>query len=354
VDINVIDHPESEDCPCTVGCVWPGDADKDGRVDMNDLLTLGNRLGETGAQRNYNDPTFWFGQHADQWFVGSGDAPSVHHMDGNGDGTITTEDVDQISENYLRTHDIIARDVNQKLPYQFSIIPVEFSLDSGDLIVLDIAFGNANYPVLDMKGAKFTINIPPHVMDSSSVTLDFHDDSWLAEGAPHISLAKVPWNGRIDGGFARANGDGASGWGVIGTTTFIIVDDVEGFKTNNGFIEIPITIQGGSAIDGEGNLYDIDGDEVVLTYKPYPSNRPQYNLLVYPNPAQDFVEIHLNGKTSIETVTIIDTHGRIVKDFNDIDQKHHQVDVSSIPQGLYYLSVRHEHGVITQLLSIIK
>ncbi len=354
VDMNVIDHPESEDCPCAVGCVWPGDADKDGRVDMSDLLTLGNRLGETGTSRNYNDPSFWFGQHADQWFVGSGDAASVHHMDGNGDGTITAADVDQISTNYFKTHDIIARDVNQKLPYQFSIVPVQFSLDSGDLIILDIVFGNTNNPVLDMKGAKFSVNLPPAAVDSSSVEVEFLKDSWLAEGSPYVSLSKVPWDGRIDAGFARANDNGASGYGPIATVVFIIEDDIEGFKTNDGTIELPVTLHAGSAMDSDGTLFDIEGDEFILTYKPYSSNLPEYKLLVYPNPAQDFVEIHLNGKTTINSVTIIDTHGRVVKDFNDIDQKHHQVDVSSIPEGLYYLSVRHEHGVITHLISVIK
>ncbi|MBL0005915.1 MAG: hypothetical protein IPP25_01690 [Saprospiraceae bacterium] len=240
VDMNVIEAPEAETCACIRDCVWPGDADLDGQVDMSDLLTIGYRLGETGPVRSYNNPETWFGQHADNWNF-SGNNLGTQYLDANGDGAITANDVDLIDEHYYRAHDVVVKDVQQKLPYQFSLIPVQFSLDSGDVVILDVAFGNANVPVLDMKGAKFSVNIPPAMMDSASVTVTFHQNSWLAEGSPSISLGKVPWTGRIDAGYAKAGGNGASGFGVIGTITFIITDDFEGFKEDDGIIQIPIS-----------------------------------------------------------------------------------------------------------------
>ena len=354
VDMNVIAPPETEDCPCTVNCVWPGDADLDGRVDMADLLTLGNKLGDSGPVRPYADPANWFGQYADPWAPSNSNGNSIENLDANGDGTITDADVDVISVHYFRTHDVVVRDVQQKLPYQFSIIPVQFTLDSGDLVILDISFGNATYPVLDMKGAKFSVNLPAAFIDSSTVTVDFHQDSWLAEGAPFISLGKVPWDGRIDAGFARANGNGASGYGVIATTTFIIEDNVEGFKTDDDYIQIPITISGGTAMDCDGTMYEIDGDEYILSFDLHNINQKKYDLLVYPNPAQDVVDVHINGKTSIKSINIIDPQGRMIKSYGDIQQKHFQVDVSTLPMGLYYIQVNHNEGVISQLLSLIR
>ncbi|MEP6648022.1 MAG: Ig-like domain-containing protein [Saprospiraceae bacterium] len=353
-DLNVIAPPETETCPCTVGCVWPGDADQDGRVDMADLLTLGNKLGNSGPVRSYNDPSTWFGQHASPWAPSNESGNAIEYLDANGDGTITSADVDVISDHYYRTHDVVVRDVQQKLPYQFSIVPIQFSLDSGDLIVLDIVFGNAAHPVIDMKGAKFSINLPQNMADSATITMDFHQDSWLAEGAPFISLGKVPWDGRIDAGFSRANGNGASGYGVIATTTFIVVDNIDGFKTDNGLIQIPITLDGGTAMDNDGTMYDIDGDQVTLTYDLHRANPNKYTLLVYPNPAQDLVDIHLNGKTAIKSIDIIDPQGRVIRSYNDINQKHFQADVSTFPMGLYYIRVNHNEGVITQLLSIAR
>lgn len=148
VNVNVIEAPEDEECACVVDCVWPGDNDQNGRVDMNDLLTMGYRLGATGLPRTYNDPGVWFGQHSPNW----SDSENIQYTDANGDGAVTAADVDVISDHYNMNHDIVTRDVQQRLPYQFSIIPVQFSLDSGDVVILDIAFGNAGVPVLDMKG----------------------------------------------------------------------------------------------------------------------------------------------------------------------------------------------------------
>ena len=353
VDMNVVDPPAAESCACVLDCVWPGDADLDGRVDMSDLLKMGYRLGETGPSREYTDPATWFGQHADNWdFSGSG--TGYQYLDANGDGAVTAADVDIIDAHYNRTHDVVVKDVQQKLPYQFSIIPVQFSLDSGDLVILDIAFGNANVPVLDMKGAKFSVNVPPAMMDSASVTVDFHQDSWLAEGSPYISLGKVPWSGRIDAGYAKANGNASSGFGVIGTITFIITDDFDGFKSDDDIIEIPVSLHSAVSMGSDGTMYDVEGDDVTLTYKLHDTNRDAYKLLVYPNPAQDLVDVHLNGKTEIESINVIDLQGRVVDSYSEINQKHAQVNVSSLPVGLYYLQVKHAHGMMTELLSVIR
>jgi hypothetical protein len=164
----------------------------------------------------------------------------------------------------------------------------------------------------------------------------------------------VPWDGRIDAGFARANGNGATGFGVVATVVFIIEDDAEGFKTNDDFVKIPISLVGGTAMDVDGTLYDVDGDEVMLTYDLHHINQAKYNLLVYPNPAQDLVDVHLNGKTAIRSLSIIDPQGRVIRTYDNIDEKHFQIDVNTLPVGLYYIKVEHTEGVISQLLSVYR
>jgi hypothetical protein len=232
---------------------------------------------------------------------------------------------------------------SKNLPYQFSIIPVQFSLDSGDVVILNISLGTANVPVIDLKGTKFSINVPPYMLDSASVEVDFNQNSWLSEGSPNIELAKVPWDGRIDAGFSKANGNGASGFGVIGTVVFIIEDDLEGFKSDNGLIHVPIRLESGVVMDNNGTMYDVEGAETTLTYNPKAKVDP-YTLILYPNPAIDQVNIHVNGKTSIQSLDIIDTQGRIIRSMNNIDSKQALIDISVLPVGLYYVQVQHEHG----------
>ncbi len=183
---------------------------------------------------------------------------------------------------------------------------------------------------------------------------NFHQDSWLAEGSPNISLGKVPWDGRIDAGFVKANGNGASGFGVIGTVVFIVEDDIEGFKSDNGLIHIPIKLESGVVMDNNGVMYDVEGAETYLTYDPGAPKADPYTLILYPNPATDQVNVHVNGKTTIKSLDIIDTQGRLIRSMKNIDSKHALVDVSSLPVGLYYIQVEHEHGKMTQLLSVIR
>jgi hypothetical protein len=353
VDINVIAAPEPESCPCVVDCLWPGDADLDGRVDMSDLLAIGNKIGETGTERNYADPTAWFGQHADGWSF-NGDGSRLEFLDANGDGAVTDTDIDLIDQYYYKSHDIVVRDVQQKLPYQFSLIPVQFSLDSGDVVILDVSLGNNNVPVLDLKGTKFSVNIPAPWMDSSSVQVIFHQNSWLSEGASYVSMGKVPWDGRIDAGYSKVGGNGQSGFGVIATIVFIIEDDAEGFKTGDGPIYIPVSLEGGTVMGSDGHLYDVEGEEIVLTYNPNQHQRPAYDLIVYPNPAVDQTLVHVNGKTSITDIRVVDPQGRVIQQIHGLDTKQYPLDVASLPAGLYFLQVNHTHGVLTETISVVR
>jgi hypothetical protein len=107
-------------------------------------------------------------------------------------------------------------------------------------------------------------------------------------------------------------------------------------------------------MDGSGAFYDIEGDETYLVLDPHKVKQNPYQLIVYPNPAQDLVNIHLNGKTSIHSISVIDPQGRIIQNVNGLDTKHHEINTSAFPAGLYYVQVHHEHGMMTQLLSVIK
>ena len=86
--------------------------------------------------------------------------------------------------------------------------------------------------------------------------------------------------------------------------------------------------------------------------KPLYGNEDHHDKLMSNFFAQ--TEALMNGKTEIESVTVIDPQGRIVDTSTDINQKHHQINVSSLPVGLYYLQVKHAHGMMTELLSVIR
>ncbi|NNE29615.1 MAG: Ig-like domain-containing protein, partial [Saprospiraceae bacterium] len=51
---------------CVTNCVWPGDANDNGVVDIVDLLAIGYCTGEVGTSR-VEASTNWFGQYSDDW-----------------------------------------------------------------------------------------------------------------------------------------------------------------------------------------------------------------------------------------------------------------------------------------------
>jgi len=139
---------------------------------------------------------------------------------------------------------------------------------------------------------------------------------------------------------------------VIATIVFIIEDDIEGFKSDDDLIQIPVRLDFAGMTDNEGVLHDLDGTEVMLTLRR--DNTPTYDLIAYPNPASDFVNLHLNGKTSFTSVSVFDMQGRAVQYVDGLSTKQHQLAVSHLPSGLYVVQAMHTHGVVTEVISIIR
>ncbi len=75
--------------------VYPGDANNDGIVDENDLVSLVRYWGDAGPQRTFSQPLVWAAQPARSW----GD-PKAGFADINGDGQVNGDDVCGIVANW--------------------------------------------------------------------------------------------------------------------------------------------------------------------------------------------------------------------------------------------------------------
>src|SRR5690625_6386108 len=77
--------PGSTSC---IDCVWPGDTDRSGVVDLGDLENIGRFIGEKGERRAEGDR--WMGQNGNPWM--SFEDSNLHHYDADGDGLISEQD----------------------------------------------------------------------------------------------------------------------------------------------------------------------------------------------------------------------------------------------------------------------
>ncbi|HSD13746.1 MAG TPA: T9SS type A sorting domain-containing protein [Flavobacterium sp.] len=69
---------------------------------------------------------------------------------------------------------------------------------------------------------------------------------------------------------------------------------------------------------------------------------------VYPNPANNVVNVSNNGNIQINKVSIVDINGRIVKamDFESVTET--QIGISELNQGVYFMNIDTNEGIVTK------
>jgi hypothetical protein len=76
------------------------------------------------------------------------------------------------------------------------------------------------------------------------------------------------------------------------------------------------------------------------------------DLLVYPNPAHDWINVHLNGSAMMRTVNLFDAAGRCVYQSGDVAVEKTAIPTNSLPSGLYMLRVQTDTGVLSRKVYI--
>lgn len=366
VTVEIVDDP-SEDCLCVDGCVWPGDADANGVVDLSDMLPIGYYMGETGSTREENTLE-WESKSSPEWLRQQVSGVNLKHVDGNGDGMITHADTASVINNFGKYHSLIPSSVQVLKKSPIILIPRTTEVDSGDLMVIDIALGNSLNPVLDIHGLTFQLNIPPSLIDSSSFEGYYHDDSWIADGFGVMQRFIQPQEGIINSVLTKTNGLPKSGDGIIGTTIFIVEDEINGFRVKDGINKLPfdIDINNIIAYDSYGQQYTLplssariflnisDKSSEIDPTIDIPHEELKENLIVYPNPVKDQLNIHLNGSTNIHKVTIYDLLGRIIYNNSSLNTDRISIDVNNYQSGIYMLEITNGEEVSIKKIKIAK
>ncbi len=351
--ITVEDDPTAS-CSCTERCVWPGDANNDGMVDMSDLLEIGLRIGELGLTRSADEPTSWEAQYARNWDLSNGDPLDAKYADTNGDGIISALDTVSIVDNYHQIHALVANRDHLMETIPIELTDVEGPLDSGDLVVMDVLLGSHDVPALDVHGMSFSLEYDSELVDSSSVKVDFMDYAWLIGESPKFDLDISDETGIIDAGVTRLDRAVASGYGIVAQFSFIIIDDVEGIRPGDK-TRVPLTIKmknislkssdGLSRVlpDIERTIYiSRDGVQAPVTDK---------QLYVFPNPATTQITVHLNGKNTMQAYQFFDFSGKQHAQ-GTVTGKRDQIDVSALSSGLYILRVMTAQGPVVKKVQI--
>ncbi len=83
-------------------------------------------------------------------------------------------------------------------------------------------------------------------------------------------------------------------------------------------------------------------NELLISGEDTPSER---NILVYPNPVNDFLEI--SAGYEIESVSLLDLTGWIIISEDQVDSEVYQIDMRSFNPGIYFVRIKMARGIIT-------
>lgn len=345
IKVNILDVVLSDAEKCVLdGCVWEGDANNDGTVNMVDLLTLGQHIGKIGATRGMTANNLWYGKYAQDWT-----SANLKYTDTDGNGVISGKDTTGISTFYSRKHKITPTPMPQPNP-----LPIYYGKPDtiplygpGSTLEIPIILGSEYYTATDIYGLNFEVNYSPTVFRAGSGKIIFDQDSWLSYGSPVLELSKEQSVGKIEAGFSRTDNLSRSGYGRVARFTTITEKDLDGWRDGNEEVIIPLSITA-TAINGAGQSIALGTDTYALKIVKTANGEDgvvleeieaeQEALTLFPNPTAEV----LFFDKAVERVEIFTLTGQKVFEAANVNQ----IQVKSWNQGIYLVRARLQNGEI--------
>ena len=348
--IDVLDLTPPAGGWCVQQCVWPGDTDNNGLVELADLLPIGECHGSVGFARSTSSST-WMGLPAPSWTQTSTMVEDLKYVDADGDGVISAADTTEIVANLGRYHKPYA-----EAPARLSPLPlfIEFPFDTlyaGDVAYFNLLLGTETFYAEDIYGFTYDLNYATSFIVDGSQRLIYDENSWISYAAPTLSLTKDDVFGELQTAFTLADGQARTGYGRIARFEFIVDEDLIGIRPSPlvqapneapstellGFADF--TIANASASLGS-TRYVIAGDKVSIPVARRRQDRKlqSSDLLVFPNPATVSTRVHLNGAERIDKLRVFNELGQVVSEVTpggvDVD-----LDLNDLAPGVYTIEV---------------
>lgn len=344
IDINVLEEISDSTCPCAAyNCVWPGDADNNGKVDAKDILPIALYMGETGSERTLTT-TNWLGLSVDDWDNSQiSNGINLKHSDTDGNGYLNEADTLSILDYYNKNHNLYTNLITKQPDYPIYLKSLQQdSLFVGDTLNLFIEVGDEEYPARDLNGISYKLQLDPNVVDSASVHHEFYSDSWLGNASSSLQISKQITDGQIEAAFSRIGFDGVTGIGEIAFCDLIVEDDMEGIKRSNLSQVIPFKIKMVDIVgmNGAGKTIKFPNIEKTFYLRLDGSLTDRKTAIsIYPNPAGNNTNIFISGNDRINQYRVFNSVG-MLKAYSKVDNSQKvNIDLRSYENGIYFLQI---------------
>lgn len=352
VDVQV-QSTNNTDCLCIEDCVFQGDHNDDGRVDVKDILDLGLNVGEGGLSRTQDFAQIWTGQFSNDWgFNQMNSDIDLKCGDSDGDSYIDENDVLAIEQFYGNVSQFQGELLSAISEVPVIFVPQQSSVDSGEVMVVDIIVGNSSFPAIDMHGLAFRFNINPGLIDSSSVNFYQYGDNWLSLNSPNRDFFNVPADGQIDIAVTRHSNGSADGFGIIGALEFIVEDEVTGLRRAGNIKESIVQLTDIISVNefGEYSSHP-DYEQIIQVNSDRSLSEEEAELTIetvniYPNPSSRFITI--NSQSSMDKIELIDALGQSIRTIKLPSVNNRDLDIHDLQDGLYFIRISNETKSVTK------
>ena len=341
-------------------CVFPGDANRNGTVNIFDVLNIGLGFNATGENRP-NAVIAPFLQASFDWDLTTFFNLNFKHIDCNGDGTVDENDFTAISQNYQPINENESFVENTNLPaisLNFLTDTLFVSPEQTEVTIpAQISLANENLPINDFYGMALAFDYNSSLV--RDIKIAYNETSFIGPSETVLVRDRLLTNEQEYGlAITRNDQQGVTGAGEIGTVSFILELDIIGGRMevleidikdiltvdSNG-VEIPISVTD----DTSSIVIVLDENVAVSTEEKLAENQFQ----IYPNPTQHELFIDLAKSVNLKNskVQIFNTLGQIV--LNQILEKNQTtLYTNALNSGVYWVKIYTEQGVAVQEIVI--
>ncbi|MBQ6156403.1 MAG: fibronectin type III domain-containing protein [Bacteroidales bacterium] len=165
----------------------------------------------------------------------------------------------------------------------------------------------------------------PTGLDTTNVANETISITWNANsGVNSWNIQYRPQNGQWATGSSNTNNYTITG--LTGNTTY----------------EIQV-----QANCGNGNLSDWSASLFVTTKNVGIQNWLDNSVMLYPNPAKEYVDIRVDGELNVNTMEVYDVYGKLINTVI-VNENPTRINVSNLANGMYFVRVTTEMGAVTK------
>ncbi len=310
-------------------CVWSGDTNDDGIVNLFDVLRIGRAYNTVGIARP-NPSIEWEAQTSEDWNATFFDDINYKHTDTNGDGIIDINDIDAILANYKKTHGL-----NPSYPASDIGGAVQLVLNINQPTILNgvanttigINLEHTNGENINAYGLAFTLN------HSGTASTDFSNSSF--GNSSDILTFEKSQAGQTDIVIIRKDKNN-----IIGNGTTAIVSTLEDLphgepEVNNLSI---LSINNVRLIDKDGNIIPIGSQTTT-----YSADVQSMDIITNAQP------LNCEGLGEVQTSITGGTPPYTYTWSNGTNTQ----NIANLETGLYHLTVTDANGMTAETTTFI-